>query len=87
VQTNTVSFAKDIRVLFRAIDVAHMRPHEVRLDDYAYMSDPANGHKNALDVRDFLSGARQPRMPIGGPYWTVNQLALFERWMLDGFLP
>lgn len=32
------SFATDIKPLFRPIDVAHMKPFGVLLDDYAYMS-------------------------------------------------
>jgi hypothetical protein len=82
-----VSFAKDIQPLFRPIDIEHMRAFDVRLDDYVYMSDASNNHRNATAVRDFLSGAQQPRMPIGGPFWTADQLGLFERWMRGGFLP
>jgi hypothetical protein len=37
-----VSFATDIKPLFRPVDIAHMSPHGVKLDDYDYMSDPAN---------------------------------------------
>jgi hypothetical protein len=50
-----VSFATDIKPLFRPIDIAHMKPHGVKLDDYPYMSDPANNHQNAQDVQDALS--------------------------------
>ena len=82
-----VSFANDIRPLFRPIDIAHMLPFDVLLDDFAYMSDATDNHWHAVTVRDFLSGVRQPRMPIGGPFWTADQLALFERWMADGFQP
>lgn len=35
-----VSFAKDIRPLFRPVDIAHMKPLGVVLDDYNYISDP-----------------------------------------------
>ncbi len=86
-ETTRVSFARDIRPLFRPIDVIHMVPFKVWLDDYGYMADAADDHRHAADIRDFLSGARQPRMPIGGPFWTAEQLELFERWMRDGFLP
>jgi hypothetical protein len=82
-----VSFAKDILPLFRPLDIEHMQAFDVRLDDYTYMSAASNNYRNATAVRDFLSGARQPRMPIGGPFWTEEQLALFERWMTGGFLP
>jgi uncharacterized protein (UPF0262 family) len=83
----TVSFAKDILPLFRAIDIAHMKPHDVLLDDYSYMSAPDTSHQNATDVYDYLSGAQKPRMPIGGPYWTDTQLSLYSQWMSDGYLP
>jgi len=50
-----VSFATDIKPLFRPVDIAHMKPHGVKLDDYQYMSDPANNHQNAQRVQDTLS--------------------------------
>jgi len=59
--TDTVSFANDIRPLFRPIDIEHMLPFAVLLDDYAYMSNAANDHKNARDVHDFLSGSQRRR--------------------------
>jgi hypothetical protein len=82
-----VSFAKDILPLFRPVDIDHMRPYGVVLDDYSYMSNADQDHKHAKDVDDYLVGRRKPRMPIGGPYWTPDQIALFEQWMKDGCLP
>jgi hypothetical protein len=79
-----VSFAKDIRPLFRKIDIEHMRPHRILLDDYAYMSDPANNHGNAQSVEDTLV---DQSMPPGGPYWSDQQLALYRQWRGDGYLP
>ena len=29
-----VSFARDIRPLFRDVDISHMEPHGIKLDDY-----------------------------------------------------
>jgi hypothetical protein len=40
-----VSFASDIKPLFRAIDISHMKPKGVKLDDYTYMSDPNNAER------------------------------------------
>jgi len=37
-----VSFERDIRPLFRAIDISHMARHGINLDDYTFMSDPDN---------------------------------------------
>jgi len=51
-----VSFARDIRPLFRAIDVAHMKPSGHLLDDYAWMADAANEHGNARAVYESVRG-------------------------------
>ncbi len=40
-----VSFARDIRPLFRDVDISHMEPHGIKLDDYTFMSDPDNANK------------------------------------------
>lgn len=87
VQQMPVSFAAQIRPLFRAIDIEHMQPFGVLLNDYPYMSDTQQDHQNARNVYAYLTGQRQPRMPIGGPYWTASQLNLFQQWMDDGLLP
>jgi hypothetical protein len=86
-----LSFAKSIAPLFRAADVTCMKRYGVRLDDYAYMSNPDGDgtfadHANARDVYAHLTGATPPQMPMGGPYWSNVQLKLFEQWMTDGFL-
>jgi hypothetical protein len=80
-----VSFARDIKPLFRAVDISHMGAHGVKLDDYAYMSDPDNANKvlGALSPHD----GHPPSMPPGGPYWTADQLALFAQWQKDGYQP
>ncbi len=40
-----VSFARDIRPLFRDVDISHMERHGIKLDDYTFMSDPDNANK------------------------------------------
>jgi hypothetical protein len=70
-----VSFTRDIKPLFRPIDVLHMKPSGHLLDQYAYMSDPQNNHENARLVYESLIG-NPPKMPPGGPYWTPQQLEL-----------
>lgn len=80
----SVSFAKDIKPLFREIDVTSMEPFGVLLDDYGYMSDSAGNHANAQAVFDSLS---EQQMPPGGPYWSKEQLDLFQKWMSDGYQP
>jgi hypothetical protein len=80
---STVSFARDIRPLFRSVDIEHMKPMDILLDDYNYMSDPTN----AQGVYDSLTGKTEPRMPPNGPYWAKDKLELFENWMKGGFQP
>jgi hypothetical protein len=82
-QSNPISFERDIRPLFRAIDLEHMSAMDVLLDDYAYMSNA----KNAQAVYEYLDGTQQPQMPPGGPFWSDDQLSLFARWMEQGRQP
>jgi hypothetical protein len=79
-----VSFAKDIRPLFRQIDIDHMKRGGVFLDDYSYMSNPANDHANAQSVENTLANQS---MPPGGPYWSDQQLTLYRQWRSDGYQP
>jgi hypothetical protein len=89
----TVSFAGDIEPLFRPGDVSCMDRWDILLNDYNYMSDPAPNqdfadHAHARQVYFRLtpeSGAK--RMPKGGPYWSAQNLALYKRWMDEGFAP
>ena len=79
-----VSFSKDIRPMFREVDIDHMKVHGVLLDDYRYMSDAANNYRNAQAVQASLAGQT---MPPGGPFWTEEQLALFDKWRNEGYQP
>jgi len=54
-----VSFARDIRPLFRDVDISHMEAHGIRLDDYTFMSDPDNADK----VLETLSRTKATRLP------------------------
>jgi hypothetical protein len=80
-----VSFSSDIKPMFRAIDIAHMKPYNVGLDDYTYMSKVENADRvlASLSPHD----GEPPIMPPGGPYWTETQLALFSQWQKDGYKP
>ena len=80
-----VSFERDIRPLFRAVDISHMDRHGIKLDDYTFMSNPDNANKvlEALSPQD----DEPPVMPPGGPYWTADQLALFAQWQSEGYRP
>jgi hypothetical protein len=77
-----VSFAKDIKPLFREMDIEHMKNYGFPLDDFVFMSDPAN----ANSVLHTVTG-NPPSMPPGGPYWTADQVALYKKWMDEGYQP
>ena len=79
-----VSFAQDIKPLFRPIDVEHMKAYGMPLDDYAYMSDAGGNHQNAQAVLNTLV---DQTMPPGGPFWSQEQIDLFKQWMSDGYQP
>jgi hypothetical protein len=80
-----VSFGRDVRPSFRAVDISHMKRYGVKLDDYTFMSNPDNANKvlGALSPHD----GHPPSMPPGGPYWTADQLALFAQWQKHGYQP
>jgi hypothetical protein len=80
----SVSFARDIKPLFRQIDIDHMNKYNVLLDNYTYMSDPSNDHGNAQAVEQSLTNQS---MPPGGPYWSNEHLVLYRQWRSDGYLP
>lgn len=80
---DAVSFERDIKPLFRQVDIDHMSGFDVLLDDYDYMSNAQNAHA----VLQFLKGARQPQMPPGGPFWSDEQLGLLSRWIEGGYQP
>ena len=95
--SSPVSYAKAIRPLFTQMDIEHMNPYDVHLDQYPWMSDAAagsigscmnfNDHANARSVYAFLTGDCQPQMPLGGPFWHPDKLEMYRRWMEDGFQP
>ena len=77
-----VSFARDIKPLFRAVDIAHMKRHKINLDDYTFMSNPDHANKVLRTLSPH--GDDPPSMPPSGPYWTEDQPALFAQWQKDG---
>ncbi|MEU5417896.1 hypothetical protein ACFY1P_05195 [Streptomyces sp. NPDC001407] len=78
-----VSFSRNIRPLFTAMDVEHMRDFGVALDDFAYMSVPGN----AQNVFQQLSSKRMPPPDSGENTWSDADLQLFKDWMDGGFQP
>ena len=80
-----VSFAADIKPLFRDIDISHMKSFGVELDNYTYMSDPNNADGALATVSPH--NGESPSMPPDGPYWTEAQLPLFVQWQEQGYQP
>lgn len=76
-----VSFAASILPMFRPQDIQCMKARRVKLDDPAWMTDPAAAFGNARHVYAKLSSGA---MPPDGP-WSQAQLDLFQQWMNDGF--
>jgi hypothetical protein len=83
VATITPSFVRDILPLFRVTDIQHMNTFGVHLGDHSWMSKPSH----ARNVLNHLTGTMPPRMPLGGPYWTDDQLKSFREWMSAGYPP
>jgi hypothetical protein len=73
-----LSFAKDIRPLFRDGDVACMKPAGVDLGSSAWMCVPGN----AQLVYGAVSAGK---MPPDAP-WAADRVSLFKEWM-DGGCP
>ena len=80
-----ISFAADIKPLFRAVEISHMQRFGVELDEYSYMSNPNNANRVLANLSQH--NGQPPSMPPGGPYWTAAQLALFAQWQNDGYQP
>jgi len=76
---NPVSYAADIRPLFRDEDIGCMA-------DYFNLGNYQDVVNNADDIIAHLTGAVNPPMPPDGP-WPAEKIALFQRWMADGKKP
>jgi hypothetical protein len=71
-----LSFASDIRPLFRDEDVECMESMGVALHDAAWMCVPAN----AQSVYGAVSGGTMPPDEA----WTADRVSLFKEWMDAG---
>jgi hypothetical protein len=72
-----LSFAKDIRPLFRDGDVSCMATKGVSLDDPTWMCVPSNAQDVYVQVS---TGAMPPDAP-----WSTDRISLFKRWMDAGY--
>jgi len=75
-----VSYAQDIRPLFTAMDVEHMKGFGVLLDDFGYMRDPAHAQR----VLDAVSAQAMPPGNSGEPPWPPDRVQLFQDWIAAG---
>ena len=71
-----VSFATDIRPLFRDGDLKCMKPAGVLLDEFAWMSVPAN-------AQEVLQAVSSGKMPPDAA-WPKDRVALLEQWIDAG---
>jgi hypothetical protein len=78
-----VGFKTDILPLFTSTDVEHMRPMGVLLDDYSYMSQPAN----ASGVYNAVSSGSMPPRTSGEEPWSQDTVERFKAWMDGGYRP
>jgi hypothetical protein len=72
-----LSFAKDIRPLFRDTDVDAMKDY--KLDLSSYVECKAHAQNIYATVKD-------GSMPCDGA-WPADRVALFKRWMDEGMNP
>ena len=72
-----ISFATDIRPLFREEDIECMKPSGVDLDDHAWMRVPANAQSV---YREVSAGSMPPDEP-----WPAERVSLFKQWMDAGY--
>jgi len=83
-----LSFATDIRPLFRPGDIGCMAPRGVLLGSAEWMCDPAsgNGYADHDNARRVHSALERGVMPPGNS-WPQEWLDIFQAWMADGFNP
>lgn len=74
-------FERDILPLFRPIDIEHMAPFGVQLDQYAFMSVPANAE------RVYGSIATKKMPPGSGQAWPEEKVRLLKSWIDGGLQP
>ncbi|HTJ69516.1 MAG TPA: hypothetical protein VL551_18405 [Actinospica sp.] len=79
--TSAPGFAHDILPLFRPVDIEHMAPFGVQLDQYSYMSVPANAER----VYGSIEAGRMP--PESDAAWSDDQLDLLRAWIDGGLRP
>ena len=79
---NPVSFERDIRPLFRPIDIEHMMRFGVRLDDYAFMSDMEHAERVYTSI-----STKQMPPPNEGFSWPDDDVRRLRAWIDGGCRP
>jgi len=74
-------FDTDIRPLFRPIDIEHMAPFGVHLDQYSYMSDPSHAER----VYGSIAAKKMP--PESDATWPDEHVRLLRAWIDAGLQP
>jgi len=77
VPMSTLSFAADIRPLFRSYDIESMKPAGIDLSSYEDVKKHARDTYVRLSAKD---------MPCDGP-WSDNDMQKFKEWMDGGMKP
>lgn len=72
-----MSFATDIRPLFREGDIQCMSAANVHLDDFSWMSVPAN-------AQHVMHAVSSGKMPPDSP-WPKDRVAMLQQWIDAGF--
>jgi hypothetical protein len=78
------TYYEDILPLFTPLDIECMRGLDVFLASYDYMSDEDNAAAVLRKLKPQKPGFEDKRMPLGGPYWSDDNLALFQQWIDAG---
>jgi hypothetical protein len=73
-----LSFATDIRPLFRDEDIDCMKSMGVDLDDPAWMCVPAN-------AQSVYGAVANGSMPPDDEPWPADRVSLFKEWMDAGY--
>ena len=76
---NSLSFARDIRPLFREIDVDHMKRANLDLSDYATVKAKARAIEQAV-----AEGSMPPRPD---PPWSAEMVTTLKAWIDEGCPP
>ena len=78
-QSHVLSFARDIKPLFRTIDIDHMKPLGLDLSSYDDVK------KHASIIYDQVNHGKMPPPPNAS--WPQDRVQIFKTWMDGGMQP